>query len=304
MKQRTHIQYERLNDHDFAFTIPKVTRPFGTPQEELDLIVKRMPRDVTVLVSGGVDAEVMAKYIAKTKNVTALCYRLYYGDRFINKHDVEWVKELNDVCDIEYEDFDVKHFWESNWFWEFVKTHKCTSPQLPLHAFMAFIESSIQFTVLPAIHPEPKHFKDTTWIQVREKDFSVVAALEGKKCLVSPLQSNSEILGAMLSQPEFKNFHTFGVTDGRARKSQQYFDYLGIETKPRPKYHGFEGSEDLDNGMRDRIFNMFGYSESHLYVPYKDMLDNLKADTTYSPSDKYLQILDTRSHHVFPATMK
>jgi hypothetical protein len=299
----THIKYERISKHDFAITIPKVTRPFGTPFEELTRITDELPDQVSVLASGGVDSEFMIKWLAKTKKVVAVCYKLIYDGKVINQHDIEWIDQLKDVCQIEYKTLDLQSFWESNWFWEYVERYKCTSPQLPIHAYMAWLGSAESFFILTAVHPEPKCFSGTTWVQEREKDYSVVAELHGRNCLVSPLRANSEMLASLLASDEFKNFHTFGIIDGRERKSLQYFEWFGIQTQIRPKYHGFEGSSEIDNQMRKRIFERFGYSECHLYIPYQTILENLqKEDAIYSTSDKkYIRIVDKTCHNIGPA---
>lgn len=272
-----HITRQVIHENAFGITIPKVTREVGTPEEELKKIIDLLPGNITVLCSGGADSEVFAKFLVKHgKRVKAVCYRIFHGDRFVNQHDVEWVKELDGFCEIVYKDFDIKAFWESDFFWDFIKTYKCTSPQLPFHAYITELESKEQFTVLTSVHPEPKHFHEITWIQEREKDYAVVDYLaNNKNCLVSPLRSNSEILAALLSSKEFSEFKNYGLVDGRDRKPQQYFDWFGIEIKPRPKYHGFEGSEDLDNGMRLEIWKKTFYTEIHLYIPVEEMLENL-----------------------------
>lgn len=300
-----HVTYKKTGPHDFEITYPKVG-PFGTPKEELQKIADDLPHKLTVLVSGGADSEVMAKWFAKAgKDVKGVAYRLLYDGKLINEHDLEWVKELDTVCPIVYKDFDVREFWGCNWFWTFITHFKCTSPQLPIHVYLAINESDIyngRHIILPSIHPEPKHFRDTTFIQEREKDYVVAEFLKYfHHITVSPLRSTPEIIASILSADEFKNFHTFGLVDGRSRKPQQYMDYFGIEIKARPKYHGFEGSEDLDNGMRQKIWNAKKYSEVHMYIPADEMLKNMKTgDFTYS-SDKYLKIMYDECHLIGPA---
>jgi hypothetical protein len=297
-----HVKYKRTGPHDFEITYPKVG-PFGSPSEELQKITDKLPLELTVLVSGGADSEVMAKWFARAgKIVTAVAYRIIYEGRLVNEHDLEWVKELDNICPIVYKDFDLKKFWESPWFDAFVGSTKCTSPQLPLHAMLAIKEEQKSFVILPSIHPEPKFCWNATYVQEREKDYIATKHLSKyRKIMVSPLRANSEIIASIMTSPEFRDFDKFGLADGRARKPEQYMEYFGIDIKPRPKYHGFEGSEDLDNGMRQKIWDKYKHSEVHMYIPAKEMLWRMMmGDTTYS-THKYKKIVYEGVHLVGPA---
>jgi hypothetical protein len=278
-----HNDYTRINTDHFGITLGKANA-FGSPEEELTKITRRLPEQITVLVSGGADCEVIVKWLVRLgKKVTAVCYRYLYGGKCINEHDIKWVDELATICPIQYKTINLETFWHSKWFWQFLNVHKCTSPQLPIQTYMTFVESMERFTILPAIHPEPKMVNGVTHIQEREKDYAVLKYLVGENCLVSPLRSTPEMIASLLSSEEFTQFHTFGISDGRDRKHIQYKSWFDIDIKPRQKYHGFEGSEDIDNMMRTRIYQKFRYSESWIFIPAQEMLANLLAkSTTYS----------------------
>jgi len=297
------IKYSSLGPHDFSVSYPKVDS-FGTPKEELQKIFDKLPQDLIVMASGGIDSEVMARLLIEAgKNVTAVAYNLRYENKTVNEHDIAWVEELSGHCELKYKYFNLKEFWEGKEFDMIVKNFKCTSPQLPIHLYIArwWAATSKKLVILPSIHPEPKHFRDTTFVQEREKDYAIAQAFGKSNVLVSPLKSSPGIIASILNSNEFKNFHTYGLVDGRSRKPQQYKEYFDIEVKPRPKYHGFEGSEDLDNGMRQKIWDKYKHSEVHMYIPANEMLENMKAgEFTYS-SDKYLKIMYDECHMIGPA---
>jgi hypothetical protein len=278
-----HNTYQKIDSDNFAITLGKAG-VFGTPNEELAKIASTMPQKLTVLVSGGADCEVMTKWMVRAgKDVQAVCYRFMYGNKFVNEHDVTWVSELDTVCPVKVKTIDLKVFWQSRWFWEFVTVYKCTSPQLPIQTYMTMVESMEQFTILPAIHPEPKLLNGITHVQEREKDYGVLRYLGNENCLVSPLRHTPEMIASILASDEFTMFHEFGIQDGRDRKHIQYKEWFDIDIKQRDKYHGFEGSEDIDNMMRKRLHDKMNYSESWIFVPAQEMLDNLLTKaTTYS----------------------
>jgi hypothetical protein len=295
------IEYTPYHPHDFDLKYPKVGR-YGTPQEELTKISKTLPQQLTFLASGGADSEAMIKWFANAgKDVEAIAYRLMYNGDFVNEHDLAYVSELDGICPVTYRDFDLEFFWEGSWFWTFVEHYKCTSPQLPMHAFFAFLSSCHNHTVLTSVHPEPKHFRDTTFVQEREKDYAVTRFLRGSRCLVNPLRSTPGILASIMDSEEFRNFHTFGIVDGRERKSQQYKDWFDVDIKPRPKYHGFEHHSALDNKMRMRIWDKFKYSEVHMYLPANELVENMKPGVSTYSSNKYLKIMYEDCHMIGPA---
>jgi hypothetical protein len=279
----THNLYQRIDADNFSITLGKAGS-FGTPNEELAKIAATLPHKLTVLVSGGADCEVMTRWMVRAgKDVQAVCYKFMYKGKCVNEHDIAYVSELAGVCPVKYKTINLEIFWSSNWFWSFLEQHKCTSPQLPIQAYMALIESMERFTILPAIHPEPKMLNGVTHIQEREKDYAILAYMAGENCMVSPLRHTPEVMTSIISSNEFTNFHTFGIDDGRDRKYLQYKEWFDIDIKPRQKYHGFEGSEDVDNMMRQKIYDRFGYSESWIFVPAQEILDNLLTQVaTYS----------------------
>jgi hypothetical protein len=291
-----HNIYHQIDNDHFAITLGKA-EDFGTPNEELARIADQYPQSITVLVSGGADSEVMAKWMAgHGKDVTGVAYRFLYEGKCVNEHDLAYVPELDSHCKLVYKDINLDVFWESKWFWDFVAAYKCTSPQLPIQAYMAMVESMERFTILPAIHPEPKIVNGATHIQEREKDYSILAYLQGFNGAVSPLRSTPEMIASLISSPEFTDFHTFGVSDGRDRKHLQYKQWFDIDIKQRQKFHGFEGYEHIDNEMRERIFLKHGYSESWMFIPADEMLENFKTKETVYSTQTHIPYIRTNFH--------
>lgn len=294
-----HISKKQISKDDFQINVPKLTRDVLSPLEEAKLLINQLPNNVNVLCSGGVDSEVFAKLLAKSgKNVTAVCYEFTYDGIVINEHDLKWIAELEGTCSIVKKSLDVKKFWASDFFFNFINDYKCTSPQLPIQAFLAEEESKNKFTILTAVHPEPKCFDSHVWIQEREKDYAVSEYLaKNENCLVSPFRSNSEMMTSMLLSSEIRNFDEFGLRDGRTRKPNQYKQWFDIDVKARPKYHGFEIFQAEDNAMRDLIWDLHKYSEVHMYIRVEDLLRNSHNDSTYSTIDE-VKVIYNSSHHV------
>lgn len=297
--QSNHISKSPISKDDFQITIPKLTRDVLSPLEEAKLLIDLLPNKITVLCSGGVDSEVFAKLLARFgKNVSAVCYEFVYDGTVINEHDLRWVSELENTCNIVKKSLDVKKFWASDFFFKFISDYKCTSPQLPIQVFLAEEESKNEFTVLTAVHPEPKCFDSHVWIQEREKDYAVTEYLaKNENCLVSPFRSNSEMMFSMLQSSEIRNFAEFGLRDGRTRKPNQYKQWFDIDVKSRPKYHGFETFQLEDNAMRDKIWNLHKYSEVHMYIKVEDLLLNSDKDASYSTLNE-VKVIYNSSHHI------
>lgn len=287
-------EYTRIDRDHFVVSYDGANN-FGTPMEEFQKIAAKMPDRVTVLCSGGIDSEAMARLLAKCgKEVTAVAYILVYQDKNVNEHDLKWVEGLRGVPNIRvtYQYFHLDWFWKSSWFWNFFKQFKCTSPQMALQSMLTLEQSLGSFTVLPAIHPEPKMWGDEVVVQIREKDFATLRCLKYQNCMVSPLQSNASMYASLLSSNEFQNFASFGLQDGRDRKPEQYKEWFDLDLQRRPKYHGFEMIQEEENQIRKEIYNRFGYSESWMFVPVDILLRNFKRGSTAYGSQYQYNIIE------------
>lgn len=270
-----HNHYTKTKD-GFAVQMGQLTRPPMSPLEEFELVADDMKaNDITVLLSGGIDSEAIYRLLHKVgKKVTGVAYRLMFRGTCINEHDLKWLDKMpgNIRCEV----LDVEKFWTSDWYMNFMENHYCPSPQLAIQAYMTLAQSLNQYTVLPAIHPEPKLWDRKTHIQIREKDFAVSQFLANQNCMVSPLQHTPEMYASLLQSSEFQLFDTFGLQDGRTRKVQQYKEWFDLDLEARPKYHGFEQIKEVDNAMRQFIWEECGYEERWMFIPIATMLKDFE----------------------------
>lgn len=302
------MKYEQLDKDNFQITIPRITRIPRKPNIELAVIASELPDEVRVLASGGIDSEAMIKALSATKKVTAVVYKIYYEGELINEHDLAFIDNIFDSCaKAEFKQVELADFWSSSFYKNFLKRHKCVSPQLPLQAWMALNESNYGFTILPAIHPEPKQINGEVYVQIREKDFAIEHELAGfRNILVNPLCNSSEIIASILMCEEFRSFAEFNLKDGRARKTQQYQEYFGVYCPPRPKLTGFEKIQSIDNQKRKEIWDQYHHSSVDLYIKAEEMLANLfLIDATYSTLDnKYIKVIEKGPVEIFQAKME
>lgn len=274
----------------------KISRGVGKPYDEFKSIINQIHKQYTniaVLVSGGIDSELVCKMFAKKQKVIAVAYKFLYEGVVINQHDLEYLKHLksNNITLISKE-IDLKYFWESSFFSDFLKKYRCTSPQLPIHAYICHDVSKLgYFPILPEMQPELKMFADGSFhFEEKEKDYAVVKYLKDNNidCLESPLQCNPEILYSILTSPEMLAYinDPQGHADSSVFKREQYQEWFDIELIERPKFHGFEGSENIDNYYRKLIYDEFNYDDIRMFIPYQTLVSSLeKTDRLFMTTD-------------------
>jgi len=267
----------------------KITRETSSPAIELDLIINNTlakNKKIAVLVSGGIDSELIVKLFARHTQITALVFRFMFQNKVLNQHDLDYICYIQQDNNVEIviKDIDLELLWDSDWFWNYIKNYRCTSPQLPVHAYMCEEASRLgYYPVLTEMQPELKMFADGTfYFEEKEKDYSVVKYLRDNKvdCLESPLQCNAEILYSILDSKEMKQYiqNPQGHMDSSHFKREQYENWFNLEIIERPKFHGFEGSEHIDNYYRKLIHDKFGYDDIRMFILYNTLLLSLKTE--------------------------
>lgn len=283
-------------EKSWGLFISRIKRGVRTPIEEIEIIIDGLKNKsrVAVLSSGGIDSELMVNLISRKMPVAAVAYKFIYENRILNSHDLEYLSGISDNINVTVKEYsiDLKEFWNSSWYWDFIKKYRCTSPQLPVHAYMCELAyKQGYYPVLTEMQPELKMFEDGSFhFEEKEKDYSIVRYLRDNKidCLESPLQCNPEILYSILTSIEFKNYmkQPENQRDSSAFKRQQYQSWFNVDLIERPKFHGFEGSEDIDNYYRKQIFEKFGYDDIRLFIPYNVLINSLcTSDRLFLTSD-------------------
>lgn len=274
----------------------KIFRPTLSPLQEVNSIISdtlSKKENIAVLCSGGIDSEIIAKLFAQHSKITALVFEFEFQNKIINQHDLEYVDCLIDPnIDIVVKKIDLESIWESSWFWDYIKRYRCTSPQLPIHSYMCEAASKMgYYPVLTEMQPELKMFENGSFhFEEKEKDYAVVKYLRDNNidCLESPLQCNPEILYSILTSNDMISYikNPQGFRDSSNFKREQYQNWFNIELKERPKFHGFEGSEDIDNHYRKQIYDRFTYDDIRLFIPYNTLISSLESnDRTFYTTD-------------------
>lgn len=281
----------------------KICRKVESPKNEVDYIIKKIlaeKKNIAVLASGGIDSELLIKLIARYTNITALVFRFVIQNKIINEHDLHYIDLLQKDNNIKiiYQNLNLETFWKSKWFWTYLKNYRCTSPQLPIHAYICELSCKQgYFPILTEMQPELKMFDNGTFhFEEKEKDYSIVKYLRDNNidCLESPLQSNPEILYSILTSKKMKDYivNPQGQMDSSFFKRDQYQSWFDIELQERPKFHGFEGSENIDNYYRKLIYDTFKYDDVRLYIPYQVLVSSLESNNRlFLTSDNDVHVL-------------
>ncbi|AVH84973.1 hypothetical protein RsoM2USA_44 [Ralstonia phage RsoM2USA] len=283
MNKHRHTYHSRDR---WCMDIGGISRNVGSPRSELDMVVDKIIADagskpIAVLASGGIDSELMMVALGEKTLIHAIHYEFLYNNQTLNSADTEefftsqMLIPFADCITYDVRRINLNAFWGSYFYDNFLTYAVCPSPQLPIHAFMAtsLINEGF-YVVLTEMQPELKVLDDgRVMFEEKEKDYAVANYLKGMMCCESPLQSTPEIMYSILTSNTFKKFaENPTAKDSAEFKRDQYREMFDIDLVDRPKLHGFEGFEHIDNKYREKIYQRFAYDDRRLFIPYDTLI--------------------------------
>lgn len=269
------------------FESSRCTRAIGTFKEEcvnvarlLSAEAERLGRDVVIMLSGGLDSEVVVKsFLNAQLPFRVMTWRLANG---LNAHEVSNAQRFADRhgLQLEFYDFDVDTFLKTEAEILFRESH-CAWGIMTLHMkVMSHIQSTGGFSILGGLPPQITNINGKWYFE----QYEYVTAWfwhnqsHGIESGVAFFQYTPEITLAMLESDRFKRLTMSPiaakiVNDSVLVKYEVYRDHWP-DLERRPKYTGAELIRPRMRALEKECLAELSY-DGHWLCPYKEFCDSI-----------------------------
>lgn len=236
--------------------------------ETAKLIRQNTDLPINILLSGGVDSEVIVRSFLDA-NIKVNCI---IGDMCgYNQHDIEYAIDFCNEHDVSFDIvyLDIKKFWKES-LHRISKETNCISPQFP--AIMNISDQVAGYNIIGV--GECFLRQHTTWqMYEREKVASLYKyyILNDKTGAPGFFQYTPEL---MLSFLEHKRIKEITSSDTYTVKPQIYKD-MWPDIKIRKKYNGFEKIHDLCESYRNELIELNPNADSIVMTDYSQLINML-----------------------------
>jgi hypothetical protein len=246
------------------------------------LIRDRTDDDLWVLLSGGIDSEVVLRSFHLAGIPVNVAITQFEND--YNAHDVSFAVDLCDMLDIKYHiiDINVVDLWEND-FWNNYSKYQMKSPMSAIT-----METIMQIDGLPILglgdgyisrHTNTNDFYDAEFEY--ESTFDKFLNYNKRYGISSFFQYTPEHILSFLQSYEIgqfilnsKRIKLSYLTPWKWKIYKEHFP----DIKPRLKYHGFEVLEGLNQEYKRLIADRYMKCDVELEIPHDEYIKRLKGD--------------------------
>ncbi len=243
---------------------------------EIYATIKRPP---SILMSGGVDSEV----VAESFRVQGIPFRaiIFKFEKNLNQHDVEWaIKYVQDhKVNFEIIPFDIVRFYKSEEIKHLAQITLCPYPMLITQAKMVdFLQARGDFALGGGSDPRYRYINNQ-WLYFTEEYEDCAKRLQiikGFSAQVSFFLWRSEIFYAHASDPFIEKI--FSVKNPEKTFSYQYkheFLKQHFNVKSREKFRGYEKFTDLHQNTTQNLIKLLGHTYDEYFFWTRESLRSL-----------------------------
>lgn len=228
----------------------------------------------TVLLSGGVDSEVVAmSFLHAQINFRCASALLIHDDVCYNMHDVKYAIAWCERNSVDHRIYVIDPY--DTRLENIAVAMQSTSPQFACHAMLLY--KVVKDGGLPVIGYDShvKNDEDGLALHELEKDACIMKYVQLHSYHAAPrfFQHTPELLLSYLTDPTFKRLVSDpAFKDSLDIKLQVYNEHWQLE--PRPKFTGFEKLQDWDSENRNKLKKILGPQEN-CKIPYNELVSTL-----------------------------
>ncbi len=256
------------------------------------LIRDKNPGEIVLLLSGGVDSEVMLRSFVEQRIQFKVAIMEFKDG--LNAHDVGYARKICETHGLRPHIFslDLLRFWENDLF-AYADPVYCCSPQLLPHMWL--IDQIDGYPVMGSgecllVKRRPADYipgkSPYTWDEWDLFEKEKIASwyrhlmIRNRPGCMGFYQYNPEIILSYLLDPFVKkltNCELSGKLTTESSKFKIYSQYFNL--KERLKYHGFENVPEWDRKYRSLLLAKYGHASAIAKTPVKNLIQQLTATT-------------------------